>query len=63
MRPLDILFWALMLAVITMLVRPRSQAAVAVIGVANALAAVIATATGAAATAASSTTGGDSSGG
>jgi Ni/Fe-hydrogenase subunit HybB-like protein len=59
---LDVIFWLLILAIITVLVRPHSQAGTAVIAMADALAAVIATATGAAAVNAQST-GGDQSGG
>jgi hypothetical protein len=44
------IFWALVLAIIYMLVRPNSPAGGAVIALANAMAAMIATATGAAAT-------------
>ncbi len=48
MRPLDILFWVIVVAIIYMLVRPGSKAGTAVIAVAEVLAGVIATATGAA---------------
>jgi hypothetical protein len=44
---LDVLFWVLALAIVTMLVRPGSRAGQAVIVMADALAAVIATVTGA----------------
>lgn len=45
----DVIFWGIVLAIIYMLVRPGSKAGSAVILVTDALAAVIATATGAAA--------------
>jgi uncharacterized membrane protein len=51
-KPLDILYWVFIVAIIYMLVRPSSKAGQAVIAIANALAAVTATATGAAAKAA-----------
>lgn len=50
-HPVDLLFWAFVLAIIYMLVRPGSRAGTAVIALADAVAAMIATATGAAATA------------
>ncbi|HEY2089881.1 MAG TPA: hypothetical protein VGH54_28155 [Mycobacterium sp.] len=46
---LDVIFWAAVIGIIYMLVRPSSKAGQAVIVMADALAAVIATATGAAA--------------
>jgi len=51
-KPLDILFWVIVLAIVYMLVRPSSKAGQALIAIANAFAAVTATATGAAARAA-----------
>lgn len=59
-RPLDILFWVLVLAIVTVTVRPGSKAGQAVAATAQALAAIIGTATGAAAAAAA---GGSSNGG
>jgi hypothetical protein len=48
-RIADLVFWAIVLAIVFMLVRPKSRAGSAVIALADALAAMIATVTGAAA--------------
>jgi hypothetical protein len=53
---LDVVFWTAVLAIIYMLVRPASQAGQAMIAMANALAGVIATATGAPAATTTATT-------
>lgn len=44
---LDVIFWAIVLAIVFMLVRPGSKAAAGLIAVTDAFAAVVGTATGA----------------
>lgn len=45
-RPLDILFWAIMLAIVFVLVRPGSKAGTAITGLSTALIAIVGDTTG-----------------
>jgi hypothetical protein len=57
-RPLDVLFWVIMLAIVFVLVRPGSKAGTAITGLSTALIAIVGETTGWAGSGSSGSSGG-----